>query len=204
MKNSTICFVLWDLELHHYWSGYLANRIMSLNFVSYFYLPHTDVKDIIFAIYVMLFKIWLQNTVISWKALWNSRKNQVNSLPRWNSVEWSWLKLVAEFICLSNIGWLMPDLLELAASPWLTGWLNSWPLLPQPSPPTPVSVFALFAGWLPSPSLPRCCQKIESTGNDNKIDSIQAETSDKNKKNSQWKSITTHKCVAVNLFDYLN
>lgn len=114
--------------LHHYWSGYLANRIISLNFVSYFYLPHTDEKDIISAIYVMFFRIWLQNGVISWKVLWNLRKKQVISLLRWNSVEWGWLKLVAEFICLSNIGWLMADLLELASPP---GWLVGWTLGPS-------------------------------------------------------------------------
>lgn len=73
----------------------------------------------------MLFRIWLQNTVTSWKALWNLGKSQIIPFPRWDSEEWSWLKL-SSCVHLFIKYWLT-DAWPLGTS-WvpLAGWLVGW------------------------------------------------------------------------------
>lgn len=176
--------------MQHYWSRYLAKMELSLNFFflssQYWWKQHHF-------FWSHMYVLGSRTQWICWKALWNLRNSQVTSLPRWDAAKQSWLKLsswVHLFIkCWLTDAWpLGTGLVPLA------GCLAELLVSPPSALPTN-SRFCLHSlCWLAAlPEAARCCQKIESPINDNKIDSVQAETSDKNDtKNSQWKVITEH------------
>lgn len=128
----------------------------------------------------MLFRIWLENTVISWKAHYKFRKN----LLRWNWVEQGWLRL-SSWVHLFIKCWLT-DAWPPGTSWVPPGCLVGWTRLSSLDPPQLLFLPLLFLlVGCPPRGYWDVAKKMENTNNDNKIDSVQTETSDKRKAQSK-------------------